>query len=142
MLRYLSLRGFSSGPLFCWKDGSPLTRPAFVDKVRSILQEAGVDASHYAGHSFRIGPATTAAANGVSEAIIQMLGRWQSDSYTRYIRTPDNNYPTSQESWQLTHRSGHLQHYHNTQVCFPPVFLCQFKLSCTKFGVLSLSALI
>ena len=87
MLRYLSVR---DGPLFCWKDGSLLTRPVFVNKVRELLQVAGVDASHYAGHSFQIGAATTVAANGVGDATIQMLGRWQSDSYAHYIRTPQH----------------------------------------------------
>ena len=76
MLHYLSMRGFSVGPLFCWKHGSPLMRPAFVEKVRGLLQVAGVDASHYAGHSFHISAATTAAANGVGDATIQMLRRW------------------------------------------------------------------
>ena len=88
MLRYLALRGFQQGPLFRWSDGSPLTRPRLVDKIKALLSEAGVDPTHYSGHSFRIGAATTAAANGLSDATIQMLGRWHSDSYTRYIRTP------------------------------------------------------
>ncbi len=52
------------------------------------LSLAGVDAARYTGHSFRIGAATTAAANGVNDATIQILGRWKSDCYTRYIRTP------------------------------------------------------
>lgn len=88
MLRYLAVRGFSSGPLFCWQDGSPLTQPAFTDNLRTLLQLAGVDPSHYSGHSFRIGAATTAAANGLSDATIQLLGRWQSDSFVRYVRPP------------------------------------------------------
>lgn len=89
LLRYLSVRGFDNGPLFQWRDGSPLTRQALVAKVRQILSAAGIEASHYSGHSFRIGAATTAAANGISDATIQTLGRWKSDSYCRYIRPPD-----------------------------------------------------
>ena len=71
MLRYLAVRGFSLGPLFCWQDGSPLTRPAFVDNLCTFLQQAGVDPSHHSGHSFRIGAVTTAAANGLSDATIR-----------------------------------------------------------------------
>ena len=88
MLKYLAIRGCSEGPLFRLQDGSPLTRPHLVDKVKATLRKAGVDPTHYSGHSFRIGAATTAAARGVNDATIQLLGRWASDSYTRYIRTP------------------------------------------------------
>ena len=55
MLRYLAVRGFDYGPLFQLEDGTPLSRPALVEKLRSALSRAGVDATHYAGHSFRIG---------------------------------------------------------------------------------------
>jgi len=44
--------------------------------------------SHYAGHSFRIGAATTAAQRGIQDSLIKTLGRWESSAYTVYIRTP------------------------------------------------------
>ena len=88
MLRYLAVRGFDQGPLFRLSDGKPLTRPLLVERVRGALGKAGVEATHYSGHSFRIGAATTAAANRVSDATIQLLGRWRSDSYCQYILTP------------------------------------------------------
>lgn len=87
-LRYLAVRGFDQGPLFRRQDGRPLTKQDFVARVRRTLASAGMDASQYSGHSFRIGAATMAAANGVSDATIQILGRWKSDSYARYIRSP------------------------------------------------------
>ncbi len=86
MIRYLVVRGIDNGPLFRFRDGTPLTRQVFVGKVKAALMQAGVDSSHYSGHSFRIGAATTAAACGISDATIQLLGRWKSDCYTRYIR--------------------------------------------------------
>lgn len=86
MPKYLSVRGFDAGPLFRFDNGTPLTRPVFVERVRLALQQAGVDPTRFAGHSFRIGAATTAAAHGVSDATIQLLGRWRSDSYIRYVR--------------------------------------------------------
>lgn len=73
MLKYLSMRGMDSGPLFSLQGGSPLTRQGLVEKVRELLRSAGVDPTHYSGHSFRIGAATTAAAQGVSDATIQLL---------------------------------------------------------------------
>lgn len=88
MLKYLEVRGVDDGPLFRRSDGSPLHRDMLVSQVKLALEQAGLDPSHYAGHSFRIGAATTAAACGLSDATIQMLGRWKSDSFMRYIRTP------------------------------------------------------
>ena len=84
---YLSLRGSAPGPLFTFSAGRPLTRQQLSSSVQSILHAAGFSGS-YSGHSFRIGAATTAAARGVPDHLIKMLGRWSSDAYQIYIRTP------------------------------------------------------
>ena len=56
--------------------------------MRSALREAGVEAGHYAGHSFRIGAATTAVARGLEESTVQTLGRWKRLAYLECIRIP------------------------------------------------------
>ncbi len=71
---YLTVRGKRPGPLFVFKDGKPLTRQRLVSAVRDALECAGVEADRYAGHSFRIGPATTAASRGLEDSTIQTLG--------------------------------------------------------------------
>ena len=81
-------RGPSHGAYFTYGNGKVLTRDRFVEDVRSALARAGVDASLYSGHSFRIGAATTAAAQGIPDLLIKTMGRWESSAYTLYIRTP------------------------------------------------------
>lgn len=88
VLAYLTKRGSSPGPLFQFSDGRPLTRARFVAEVKEALSLAGIDSSQYSGHSFRSGAATTAVRRGIGDATIQMLGRWKSDAYRAYIKTP------------------------------------------------------
>ena len=66
-----------------------------MEKIKTALAQAGVDPYHYSGNSFRIGAATTAAACSFSDATIQLLGRWKSGSYTRYIRPPHQELATT-----------------------------------------------
>ena len=81
-------RGMTAGPLFTFRDGRVLTRERFVAAVREGLKKCGVDSTRYAGHSFRIGAATTAAAKGVEDALIKTLGRWESLAYLQYVKIP------------------------------------------------------
>ena len=78
----------NNGPLFKQVDGRPLTRSAFVAIIRVILQRMGLNPDCYAGHSFRIGGATAAAEANIPDHLIKTLGRWSSDCYQTYIRTP------------------------------------------------------
>ena len=57
-------------------------------EIRATLGAAGLDAALFAGHSFHIGAATSAPAAGVEDALIKILGRWQSSAYLHYVRVP------------------------------------------------------
>lgn len=86
LLDYLAQRGSQPGPLFINKDGRPLLKAKFITVVRAALTAAKLPAASYAGHSFRIGAATTAAAAGFEDSMIQTLGRWQSTAYLLYVK--------------------------------------------------------
>ena len=86
ILAYIARRGTDSGFFFRFEDGRLLTKDRFVAAVRRALSEAGIDASAYSGHSFRIGAATTAGKKGVSAEKIKTLGRWESAAYLLYLR--------------------------------------------------------
>ena len=77
-----------AGPLFKLPSGVPMTRPYFVGKVREVLSNLGLAARSYAGHSFRVGAATTIAMVGIEDSLIQTLGCWRSSAYLLYIRIP------------------------------------------------------
>ena len=54
-----------------------------------------------AGHSFRIGAATSAALAEVEDSIVQILGQWQSAAFLRYVRTQTgSNSDHTGQSWK------------------------------------------
>ena len=88
IVAYISERGSQPGPFFLNPDKSALTKSQFVSRFRSMLQLLGFPQNDYAGHSFRIGAATTASSLGIEDSMIQTLGRWHSAAFLQYIRTP------------------------------------------------------
>ena len=86
ILAYLARRRNDHGPLFRMSDGRFLTKAVFTSRLREALSTLGYEALTYAGHSFRIGAATTAAEQGIEDSVIKMLGRWDSSTYQLYVR--------------------------------------------------------
>ena len=73
------------GPLFPFQSRRLLTRSAVVNLLRDATRQAGLTYNSLKGHSFRIGAASTAAAAGLPDWLIKVLGRWSSDCYQLYI---------------------------------------------------------
>ena len=88
LLSFISARGSTPGPFFLDSGGKPIIKPWFVEQIRGCLNRAGLPQHQYAGHSFRIGAATTAAIAGIEDSTIQTLGRWHSAAFLQYIRMP------------------------------------------------------
>ena len=88
LAEYLRLRKYCQGPLFLMKDGTPVVRKYFNKKLAHLLSFRGFDKlnMHIRSHSFRIGAATFAIENGYSYEQVQVMGRWNSQAFKRYIR--------------------------------------------------------
>ena len=57
--------------------------------MADLLGRALPDVPNVNTHSFRRGGATALAATGTPAHIIQIMGRWQSNAFIRYIEIPD-----------------------------------------------------
>ena len=93
-----------TGPLFTFTNGRWLTRANLTKELRSALNHCGLPAERYYSDSFRIGEATSAAAAaGVPAWLIKVLGRWSSDCYERYIRTPQETPLSIPKTMSIVH---------------------------------------
>ena len=88
VLAYIAVRPLFQGPLFIYRDGSPLTRFDLVTSIPHAESGSGLPLDSFTGHSFRIGAATSAALAGLPDSLIQTLGRWHSSAFRAYIRNP------------------------------------------------------
>ena len=80
---YCELRDQRAGdqePLFLLDSGATLQRRQVSALLASLL------GTGYSSHSLRVGLATEAAAVGIPDSTIQLLGRWRSTAYQGYIR--------------------------------------------------------
>ena len=91
LLSYMRYRGSFPGPLFCYMDGSPVSRARFTKQLQLCLNIMKLPTAHYKSHSFRIGAATSALLQGKSESEIQLLGRWSSSAFKKYMRLASIN---------------------------------------------------
>ena len=87
LMSYLWLRGSNNGPLFLFEDRKPLSKDRLNNRLQKELKVSGFE-GHFTLHSFRVGAATTAAALGFPDHLIQAMGRWSSDAYKIYIKLP------------------------------------------------------
>ena len=86
LLQYLQLQGNRPGSLFCTADGQPVPRATFSNWLNAGLCLLRLPQANYKIHSFCIGAATWALLQGKTESEIQILGRWSSSAFKKYLR--------------------------------------------------------
>ena len=84
--RHLSRANVRKAPLFCIRNGSFLTRNRVFKTIKAALRSNCIDTCQYSSHSFGIGAASTAAAAGIYDSLIRLLGRWCRYHFNTYIR--------------------------------------------------------
>ena len=110
MTHYLQHRR-RGGPLFIFANGRYLTRNSLTDILRYLLSSVSLDTDRFSSHSFRIGAATTAAAAGVPDWLIKVMGRWASDAFQVYIRTGDDSLRSVAEKMATTRVPAGMVHW-------------------------------
>ncbi len=85
LLDYLALCGRQVGAIFMTQTEALVTRDVFTSQLSEAIRLCGLDPSRYKGHTFRIGTASHAAEQGMSDSQIRIVGRWKSNAFQKYI---------------------------------------------------------
>ena len=97
LLACLVIRGDGPGPLFLSQNGQPLSSALLTEWLWRIMASVGIS-GQFSSHSFHMGAATVAKRNSIPDHLIQELGRWNSNAFQGYIRTPSTGLsPLSQK---------------------------------------------
>ena len=83
LLQYIEKRGDQPGAFFLDSSHSVIAKH-FIARIREIVTSIGLPQHNFAGHSSRIGAATTAASLGIDDSTIQTLGRWHGATFLQY----------------------------------------------------------
>lgn len=73
------------GALFTLPNGTCITYHMFQRKLRSCIENIGLNPSNFSTHSFRRGFTTLAFKSDIPPEHIQLMGDWKSDSYKCYL---------------------------------------------------------
>ena len=72
-------------PALSYTPRSFITHKPFTEKLKILLAKAGLEPSLFSGHSFRRGGASFLYSVGGSTLMVQVLGDWRSQIFTRYL---------------------------------------------------------
>ena len=72
-------------PAFMYSSKQFITYRSFTCRLKQLLAQSGLDPALYSGHSFRRGGASYLYGIGGSTLMVQVLGDWASQIFTRYL---------------------------------------------------------
>ena len=96
------VEGSSTSPAFVYSSKNFITYRSFTTRLKQLLAKAGLDPTLYSGHSFRRGGASYLYGVGGSTLMVQVLGDWASQIFTRYLYLSVDDRKAAQELVGLT----------------------------------------
>ena len=72
-------------PAFSYSKTKFVDHRSYTTKMKQLLAKAGLDPESYSGHSFRRGGASYLYSIGGTTLMVQVLGDWASQVFTRYL---------------------------------------------------------
>ena len=84
-LLYSRVKAGDDSPALSFSTKSFITHQSFTTKLKQWLSKAGLDPSLFSGHSFRRGGASYLYSIGGSTLMVQVMGDWRSQVFTRYL---------------------------------------------------------
>ena len=79
------VRAPDTAPALSYTPSCFINHRMFTTKLKTLLTKSGLDPSIYSGHSFRRGGASYLYSIGGSTLMVQVLGDWASQVFTRYL---------------------------------------------------------
>ena len=84
-LLYSKVKAEDDSPAMSFSTKGFLTHNTFTVKLKYWLSKAGLDPAMFSGHSFRRGGASYLYSIGGSTLMVQVMGDWRSQVFTRYL---------------------------------------------------------
>jgi hypothetical protein len=84
-LLFKRVRAAPESPALSYSQNQFINHRTFTEKLKTLIMKAGLDPSLYSGHSFRRGGASYLYSIGGTTLMVQVLGEWSSQVYTRYL---------------------------------------------------------
>ena len=82
---FLKVKVDDDAPALSYSFNQFISHRVFTTRLKELLKKSGLDPALYSGHSFRRGGASYLYSVGGSTLMVQVLGDWASQVFTRYL---------------------------------------------------------
>ena len=96
-LLYSSVQVPGAAPAFSFSKKNFITHRLYTVRLKELLLKAGLEPALYSGHSFRRGGASYLYSIGGTTLMVQTLGDWASQVFTRYLHLSMDDRLAAQE---------------------------------------------